>query len=146
MALVAGLSFLTSCHKPLLMCRTEYLTPIYLASQQILTPDPLRDCFYGQQLIVKWNLSRECVDDSLLLVVHLRFGTRENETIKVPLTKAFGFWVYRLLNQEYWCKGGIISYQAQLWHLGELVEEWNHHLWTELIEIREEDLASIQSL
>jgi len=132
---VLAIGVLTGCYRPGLSCRSEYLDPNYLASEQVNTPDPCRVCYYGQQIVVFWNLPRDCLSRPVELLLHVRYGTREVETIKHTITRAYGSWIYRLINQDYWCREGIVSYQAQLCQEGRLIDEWDHHLWAELIEI-----------
>ncbi|NGX60719.1 MAG: hypothetical protein K940chlam9_00187 [Chlamydiae bacterium] len=120
------------CSRAPLECRTEYLRPDYLASWQISTPDPCLDCFYGEQIVVRWDLPRRDVEATLLL--HLRYGNRETETVMRSLHTPKGYWTYRLVNDPYWCKEGILSYRAEIWQNGELLTDWTHHLYTELIE------------
>jgi len=131
--LLAMALFLVGCHRTPLSCRSEYLYPDYLASEQILTPDPSRHCFYGQQVIVYWNLPKWCLP--LELKLHVRYGTREQATFSWPITLPQGYRTYRIVNDEYWCKEGIVSYQAELYHEGELLADWSHHLWADIIEL-----------
>jgi hypothetical protein len=125
------------CHRPHLSCRSEYLYPRYLASEQVNTPDLARRCFYGQQIIVSWNLPKHCQGYPLTLRLHIRYGDREIETVSTRVAKRRGWWIYRLVNQDYWCRGGILSFQAELLQGEEVVEEWTHYLWAEIIEIPE---------
>lgn len=139
--LIAMACLLTACHRAPLICRSEYLYPDYLASEQINTPDPLRDCFYGQQVIVSWNLPMQCFTEPIELLLHVRYGDRTVETIKIPVEKTKGYWVYRLINRDYWCREGILAYRVEVCQEGHLLAEWNHHLWAEVIEIGSEEIS-----
>ena len=132
--LLAMALVLTACHRPTLTCRSEYLDPSYLASERVNTPDPCRRCFYGQQIIVSWNLPHG-IQTPVELLLHVRYGTREVETLHHTITHSGGYWIYRLINQDYWCREGIIAYKAQLCQEGRELDEWTHHLWAELIPI-----------
>lgn len=128
--LLLAVALITSgCHRPTLLCRTEYLTLEYLASEQVNTYDLARDCFYGQQIVVFWNVPAEYEPRSVNLKLHVRYGTRQLESFSIPVKKRSGFWVHRLINQNYWDYGGIVAYQAQLFQNELLIDEWNHHLW-----------------
>ena len=132
--------FLSSCcFRPFLTCRSEYLYPSYLASVQVNTPDPDGVCFYGQQIIISWNFPQKCLEKPLNLTLSIRYGDRELETISIPMKNKRGNWIYRLINQEYWCKEGILSFQARIQSAdGEIYEEWSHSLWAPLIQISSE--------
>lgn len=130
----------TGCRGVKLACRSEYLYPTYLASVQVNTPDPIGTCFFGQQIIVSWKIPKKCFSSPLNLVLKIRFGSRELDAISVPIAKKRGTYIYRLINQEYWCKEGIISFQASLQNAqGETLETWNHFLWAEIININPND-------
>lgn len=133
--MVAMVPLFCGCYRAPLVCRSEYLYPDYLASEHVLTPDPCRRCFYGQQIVVKWDVKRSCLP--LDLVLHVRYGTRDQATFTWPVAFSQGFRVYRLINDEYWCKEGIISYKAELYKDGVLITDWEHQLWVEIIEIQD---------
>lgn len=128
--------WLAGCHRTPLVCRSEYLYPTYLASKQVKTPDLYYGCFYGQQIVIYWNLPRSAFYKPVELILHVRYGNRELDTLTIPLKSSRGYWVYRLVNEEYWCRDGILAFQAQLCRDGELLEQWSHHLWSEIIDIR----------
>jgi len=130
---------MTSCHHSPLKCRTEYIYPTYLASEQIDTPDPYRLCYYGQQIVVRWKLPYDQFVCPLDLIVHVRYGTREVQTLVHSVTTSRGYWTYRLINRDYWCREGIVSYKVELCQDGRLVDQWTHHLWTEILEISQKD-------
>lgn len=125
------------CTRVPLACRSEYLYPDYLASTQIDTPDPGRDCFYGQQILVKWRIPCWSSKDSFSLLVQLRYGDREVESLQIPIYKAGGYWMYKLVNEHYWCRGGIVSFKVTLLCNGCPLDIWKHSLWTDLIELDE---------
>lgn len=129
------LFFLPSCMSPALTCRSEYLYPPYLASVQANTPDPFSCSFYGQQIVVHWNLSKQSLAKPLNLLLHIRYGNRELETISTLIKRRRGWWIYRLMDQDYLCKEGILAFQAQLVHGEEVLEQWTHYLWADIIEV-----------
>lgn len=139
-ALLAMAVFFTSCHRSPLSCRSEYLYPTDLSSERINTPDPWRKCYYGQQIVVRWKLPWPPNQERpFQILLHLRNGNRTLETSSHVIQTTHGFWVYRLINQDFWCRGGILSYQVELLYDGIVVDTWTHSLWTDLIEINSED-------
>ncbi|MCH9627067.1 MAG: hypothetical protein S4CHLAM2_07010 [Chlamydiales bacterium] len=135
LALCALALLFVGCQRLPLDCRSEYLYPEYLASEQVLTPDPFRLCFYGQQVIVYWNLPGRCHPTELRL--HVRYGTREQTTLSWPIDFSKGYRIYRLINEEYWCHEGIVSFKAELYENENLIIDWAHHLWTDIIQLNE---------
>ncbi len=110
--------------------------PAYLASEQINTPDPCRLCYQGQQLVVHWRLPDTAVQPAEL-VLQVRYGNHECETITHPITKRRGYWIYRLVNADYWEREGIVTYRATLCRGGTAICTREHHLWTEILTIVE---------
>ena len=148
MSALKGLSILVTlalvlggCQSRYVTCRSEYLYPQYLASQRVNTPDPFRQCYYGQQVIVRWNLPPNCMvgTEPILLRLQVRYGNREIETLNVPIEKRQGWKIHRLINQDYWCRGGILAFKAELIHNGEILDDWTHYLWADLIQISSPD-------
>jgi len=127
--------FISACHRLPVTCRSEYLYPDYLASQQINTPDPARDCFLGQKIVVSWNIPKRWLQKPVTLLLHVRYGTREVETFSQILERPSGWWEYTLLNTEYTNKCGIVSFQAELVQQGRILSQWNHFLWVDILEI-----------
>lgn len=136
--LLAVVLLLTGCHRPHIACRSEYLHPSYLASSRVNTPDAARACFYGQQIIVSWNLPQGCAQEDITLALHIRFGNREIETVIIPIAAHKGWWIYRLVNEEYWSRCGILAFRAELLRSGELIDSWTHYLWAEIIDLGED--------
>ncbi|MCP5469237.1 MAG: hypothetical protein H7A36_01870 [Chlamydiales bacterium] len=132
------LLLLCSCARhEALKARSEYLNSTYLASTQVRTPEPCYPCFVGEQVIVSWNLPRKCPLKDTDMVLTLRFGDQEVDQVMTPIGLHNGYWIYRLLNKEYWTHDGISSYSAKIVHNGEVLYQWDHHLWQELIIIEE---------
>lgn len=118
---------------PRLHLRLEYLTSNYLASKKIHTPYP-SFCFNGQQVVVFWSIPRSLLYESLILRLSLRFGDHSIGSITAPLNSSKGVWIYRLLNNEYRCKKGIISFKGEIENSSnECIAEWKHHIWAEPI-------------
>ncbi|MCH9608958.1 MAG: hypothetical protein S4CHLAM45_03010 [Chlamydiales bacterium] len=125
----------TGCSYHAVTARTEYFDRSYLASSKINTPDVSRPCFNGQQLIINWKGLTHRLPATLVLTV--RHGNYEVETFTHEISTPKGFWIYRLLDKEFWEKKGILSYSVKLYFEDQLVDTYNHHLWAEIIEIKE---------
>lgn len=136
--LFPALIFLTSCSRHLLEVRSQYLYPGLLASQQVNTPDPCRDCFEGQEVIVRWKVPSHYFCDDLKLIATFRYGNRELGQMVVPLKRSWGFWTYRLQGSDYWNKCGLVAYKVDLCARDVVIYSWKHHVWSEIIEIRKE--------
>jgi hypothetical protein len=127
----------SSCARSHLSIRNQYLDHSYLASCRIGTPDPLKcAAFCGQQLIIHWRLSKEAATrPDLHLRLHLLYRNFTSETVAIPIRRPRGFYTYRLINQCYWEKRGILTYRLQLCSGDEVLESWTHQLWTQLIDL-----------
>lgn len=139
-ALLLLVNALTSCMTETLTVHTDYINHDHLASSYIGTPDPLREvALVGQRLIVSWWLPpRYKTHKQTEIQIKLRYGNREEREMIIPIKKRLGWYVYTLPNQEYFDKKGIKTYYVQLWSDGELVDEWKHQLWVNLIEFTDE--------
>lgn len=130
---------LAGCHRSYLDVRSEALYPSYLASEKIDAPDPNRLAFYGQQIVIHWRLPPDCFDAyPFEILLTIRYKDFTFQTFSYPISDRRGYWVYQLLNDEYWEKGGILSYKVELYKEDELFDEWQHHVWADWIEISKE--------
>jgi hypothetical protein len=136
------LSFLTlfGCSRQHLTIYTDYLSHKNLASYHVGTPDPLRNNPpIGQRLIISWSLPKKALtQEDLHLEAKIRFRNREEINETFPICKRSGSYYYSLINEDFMEKGGIITYKVDLIGNGEILEEWRHQLWTELIIFDEE--------
>jgi hypothetical protein len=136
--LLLGLAILfssSSCTLHRLDVQTQYLTPEYLASYHIGTPDPRRyEALIGERLLVQWSLSaQEVQDNQLFLYLKVRFRDHQEQEVKVPITKKRGTYLYQV-NQELFCQtGGILTYYAEIQSSSCVFASWKHPLWVELI-------------
>lgn len=136
----AAIGLLGSCQTRILTVQTEYLSHENLASFHVGTPDPrLANPPLGQKLIVSWSIPHYCGEETYDLFVKIRFkdGTLVEETRAIY--KPTGTFVYPLLNEEYFARGGFKTYVAGIGRDGEIIEEWRHQLWANVIEIPEND-------
>jgi hypothetical protein len=131
---------LTSCSRQHLSIYTDYLSHKNLASYRVETPDPLlADPPIGQRLIISWSLPKAIFSkENLRLEARIRFKNREEVKENISLCKRSGTYMYSLINEDFFDKGGIFTYKVDLISNDTVLEEWRHQLWTELILFDEE--------
>lgn len=131
---------LTSCNQSYLSVHTDYFSRESLASFYVGTPDPrLDNPPIGQRLIISWSIPKlifKC--DDLHLKLKIRFRNREELIERIAICRAHGHYLYTLLNEEYMSKRGILTYTVDLIRDGEIIEEWRHQIWTDLIDLSQE--------
>jgi hypothetical protein len=116
----------------MLEVRSQYLYPEYLGSERVDAPDPLRTCYLGQQLVIRFKVPRRYFHDATLML-DMRYGDFSTQTYRKCLKIPRGYWVIRLVNQDYWCRCGILSYKVELLSGEEVIATKCHHLWADLI-------------
>lgn len=135
------LCLMMGCSSDHLIVYTDYLSHENLASYHIGTPDPrLNDPPIGQRLLISWSLPPEYLrKESPHLAVMIRFRNREELKLTIDICKSSGTYIYSLLNEEYFEKNGILTYKVDLMTNDEVIEEWRHQLWTELLMSEKKD-------
>lgn len=122
---------LASCSKNHLYVQQMCVDRNYLASTHVGTPDPRQDRPpHGQRLLVNWRFPSELFDQGLTLILTVRFWDQKEEEIIQPVEKK---WSYK----EFYFPLKLLTYRIQVMNsCNEIVETWEHQLWTELIEIK----------
>lgn len=133
---VVFLFSLGSCTLHRLDVQTQYLTPDYLASNHIGTPDPRRnEPVIGQRLLIQWSLTeKELCDQELLLYLIVRFRDRQEEKVWVPVAAKRGTYLFNVDADRYIETKGILTYYAQIQSSTDVIAHWRHPLWVELIQ------------
>jgi len=138
---ILTLLFLTSCRSEILTVYTEYINPDRLASYHVRTPDPKLNCpDIGQRLHIKWKVPKEwmnCEDLHIQLVIH--FKNREKVSERIDLKDRRGAAIYELYNDDYFRTCGILMYKVDLMSGDQILEEWRHQIWVELIELEADE-------
>ncbi|MBS0645617.1 MAG: hypothetical protein JSR97_03375 [Verrucomicrobia bacterium] len=135
----------TACqHRKALSVRSEYLDANYLASKRIETPDPCQGCFVGQQVVISWHIPSRCLPAEIDLWV--RYGNRCFTKVTHTVCEPAGFWAYRVMNEDFWNLKGIVAYSATLRQGDREIDQWNHHLWADLVEVIDESKDQISLL
>jgi hypothetical protein len=136
---------ITGCSQSKLTVFSEYLSIETLPSYIIGTPDPrLYNPDVGTRIHIKWNIPphdylQEGLGCALRLKLSLYFGNRTEEKLWVDLSSPSGIYIYTLINEAYWEKEGIFTYQVELYSDDLLIETWQHLLYTERITIEGEE-------
>lgn len=127
------------CTQSRLKVHTDYVSHENLASYYVDTPDPFLNCPpVGQRLIISWKVPKDdLLLDDLQVQATIRFRNREEVTVKIPICKSRGYYIYSLLNDDYFAKCGILTYKVELIGGGMILEEWQHQIWHELIRVGE---------
>jgi hypothetical protein len=124
-----GLLLLTSsCQSAHLRVRTEYLDEGYLASSQIESLELSSCSFFGEQLVIKYK----GLSAPGQLKLSVRFSNHEIKTYVREITASRGYWVHRLLGEEYCCEGPILGYKVELYENSCCLATFCH-LWAEKI-------------
>jgi hypothetical protein len=132
---------LCSCCNSYLKVQSDYITYKDLASYYVDTPDPRRNCpAVGQRLIVSWGVPQKYLYyENLRLEITIRFRNREEKVEIFHISKNRGVYIFTLLNEDYFSKLGILTYKIDLVADGEILEEWRHKIWVDLIQLKPEE-------
>lgn len=124
---------MTACVKRPLKARLESITPAYRASSVVGTPDPLKACFCGQQVVVSWKVPKTC--KHLTLFLSYITGNHKFERVQLPIDNYRGAISYRMVNQDYFCRKGILTYKVELYSQGELISCFKPRSWVEWVDV-----------
>ncbi len=137
------LLFLTSCGSSALVLHEQRITPYYLASTHVGSPDP-RTPPKGEMVVAEWWLSKQARDENLSLVINVLYRDFTTRTITFPIQSRIGYEVIQVVNEEFEETGGFLAYRAEIvTPSGEVFADWKHQLWVKLISVDEksEDLT-----
>ncbi len=138
---------LTGCSHDRLAVFNEYLLPERLACYHVGTPDPEFYCPpVGQRLTIQWSLYRDiCNYKEMSLRIWIRYRNHTENTEEIPIPQANGMFTIDLIRREFFETGGMLAYKIQLIGDGEVIDEWQHTLWVELIKFTDENNDSGQN-
>lgn len=132
--LLAFLCFSTSCQQRLSV-QTQYLTYEDLASFYVHTPDPqINNPPAEQHLIITWDLAKCYYEQQKTLNIRVRLKNREKIEESVPFRCPKGMYTFKIYKDRFFETGGILTYKVEIVAGKEVVEEFRHQFWTELIE------------
>lgn len=132
---------LCSCYKNHLYVQQEWVDRDFLASTKINTPDPRQAAPpEGQRLLISWDFPRSLFQEKLILVSTVRFWDNTEECLREPIERKRGYTAY------FFPSAKILTYRVQVFNVeGEAVETWEHHFWTELIDVDVDKSNSVSS-
>ena len=127
---------LTSCHYPHVNVDMRFVRPEMRASHWIGSPDPGLCCpDYGQEMVMTWHLPLHYFNDApLYLEYFIRYGNREEERYCIRLLKRKGSFSHTLLNEDYWCRQGVLAYKIICYGRSGCLESFSHQLWIDKIQ------------
>jgi len=125
------LTVFAGCYKNHLYVQQEWVDRNFLASTRVGTPDPRQESPpEGQRLLVSWRFPKYLLDNGLKLVLTVRFWDHTEEKVEQPMNSTRGYAAFNFFKQK------ILTYRIQVVdHRGNIIETWEHHFWTELIDI-----------
>lgn len=133
-SLFALLCFSTACQQRLSV-QTQYFTYEDLASFYVHTPDPqVNNPPAEQRLVITWDLPSCYRESEKTLNIHVRLKNREKIEESIPLNSPKGTYIFTICKDRFFETGGYLTYKIEVLADGKIVEEFQHQLWTELIE------------
>lgn len=132
------------CYKRHLYVQQEWVNANYLASSKVRTPDPRQEHPpIGQNLLVAWDFPKSLFQRNLTLVATVCLWNITQKVITYPIERMRDCTSFFFANDTPGSDQRILTYRIQIFTAdGELVETWEHHFWTELIDIDRRDSFS----
>lgn len=131
-----------SIKEPSITAYTEFLSRKNLASFYVGTPDPQESYpSVGQRLRVKWALPKYYFknDPNIIIRIGIRFYNKDEILKELIITHPIGVYEYVILNEEYFCKNGILAFYVDMLMQGEVICTWKHQLWVEKINFTKDE-------
>lgn len=129
---------LTGCYRNNLLVIQRKVTPDYLASTHIGSPDPRREnppC--GQLLAVFWDFPSGNFCRGTHLVVTVRFWNNTEKVYKKYLAQRKGHFDLYFPHLSHEEEKKILTYKAEVFSgTGKLISSWKHHFWIKLIHLQ----------
>lgn len=133
--LILAFFALSGCSRAALVLHQQKVTPAYLASTNVGTPDP-RTPPCGQMIVAEYWLPRSIRDLEPILRIHVLFQDFTQTCVEFPIHRKIGYETYSVLNDEFNCTGGLLAYKAEIITPdGEVYADWEHQLWVRLIDL-----------
>ena len=132
---------LTSCEKYYLTLKKEYVNLNTLASTFVGSPDPMQKFPpIGEEIVIEWWLPPDSLDEELTLMLKIIYRNYTEQTLIYPILQRRGEITFPLLNEAFIESGGFLTYKVEIRTSdGEIMKEWEHRFWTNLITIEDFD-------
>lgn len=141
-SLIFLLSLFASCQRGALYVYQQKITPSYLASTNVATPDP-RTPPNGQMIVMEYIVPRDIRMMEPKLKLSVLFKDFSETVVEYPLRSRFGVETYSVLNENFKETGGFLAYRAEILTAdGEVYADWKHQLWVKLIDIDDTNSAA----
>jgi hypothetical protein len=129
---------LSGCYKNHLYVQQEWVDANFLASHHVGTPDPRSENPpEGQRILVAWYFPRCLLEDQLTLLVTVRLWDQTEQIFMRSIDRRRGSLAFDCPNQGDCLDRRVLTYKVEVFTLnGDLIEEWKHHFWTELIKLQ----------
>lgn len=134
------LASLVGCYKNHLYVQQEWVDSQFLASAHVGTPDPrLADPPEGQGLLLAWRFPDHLFEENLIFVITVRLWNNSEKILTKSVEEQRGSMAFYFPNKGLEQDLRILTYKIEVFNEeDELVEEWKHHFWRELIELHPE--------
>lgn len=128
---------LGGCYKDNLYVQQEWVDGSFLASSKVCSPDPRQSHPpIGQRLIIGWDFPKSLFQEGLTLVATVRLWDNSQQEFRKAITRKREVIEYFFQNDQEGIDLRILTYKIQiLGPDGKEVRVWEHHLWTELIDL-----------
>lgn len=125
----------TGCQKYYVNVIREDVSKKNLASVFVGSPDPRKKTpDKGEKLLVEWNLPAKETKRPLTLKLDVLYGNYTSDVKEYPIDYKRGHILFKLLNEEYKEKKGMIAYRAEiLTSKKKVLQKWQHVLFVDLI-------------
>ncbi len=125
----------TGCQKYYVNVIREGVSKKDLASVFVGSPDPRKKAAdKGEKLLVEWNLPAKETKKPLTLKLDVLYGNYTSDIKEYPIDYKRGHILFKLLNEEYKEKKGMIAYRAEiLTSKKKVLQKWQHVLFVDLI-------------
>lgn len=146
--LVVCICLITGCYKNHLYVQQEWVDANFLASSKVQTPDPRQEHPpFGQRLIIAWDFPKSIYQEGLTMVATVRLWDNTQTVYREVLERKRDGKALYFANDQAGIDRRILTYCVQVFDRnGEEVDKWEHHFWTELIDIGDDSSRSAQSM
>lgn len=109
----------------------------FLASSKVQTPDPRQACPpIGQRLIIAWDFPKSLFLEDLTMVATVRLWDNTEKVMTKHIDRKRDVIAFFFPKGTDCVDRRILTYKVQICSAnGEEVEKWEHHFWTDLIEV-----------
>ncbi|MBI5274389.1 MAG: hypothetical protein HY860_04980 [Chlamydiales bacterium] len=127
---------LSSCTSSYIGVEKEYVDINSLASTFVGSPDPMQqNPSHGVRLWMDWEIPPHLWQEGFILTLKVIYKDYEEETFSFVMDLPKGQKSFELLNEKYDRTGGLLTYMAEVTSQhGEVLSDWKHQMWFNLIE------------